>query len=176
MTPRPCKIVGDVCHVPLTQGQTAIVDAAAYGRVSQFNWYAHLRDGHFYAERAVRRSGRRIGVRLHSFILKTSQGEIVDHANGDTLDNRKSNLRTCAVWQNTCNQRKRSGTSSKFKGVCRAKRGRGWTASVCIAKKKLHLGSFGCEIDAARAYDRGALEHFGEFARPNFPNAERDAS
>jgi hypothetical protein len=70
---------------------------------------------------------------------------------------------------NLANQRKQSGTSSRYKGVSwRADRNK-WTAYICPDRKKINLGVFNSEEDAARAYDSMAPKYFGEFARLNFP-------
>jgi hypothetical protein len=107
-------------------------------------------------------------VRMHRWILGlTNPTQIVDHKNGDGLDNRRANLRLCTTQTNAMNQRAgRKNKTSRYKGVSKHKDG-GWSALICHNYKSQYLGYFKSEIDAARAYDRKALELFGEFARIN---------
>lgn len=94
---------------------------------------------------------------------------MTDHINHDGLDNQRSNLRSVVQRQNSANQRKRShvnglATSSRFKGV-------GWHGQQCIWRADIQvngvrkcLGTFASETDAARAYNKAAVEAFGDYA------------
>lgn len=93
------------------------------------------------------------------------------HINGDTLDNRKSNLRLCTHRDNMCNRRA-GGGSSAFKGVSRSEPG--WGAQIKSHGQKLWLGTYRDEVSAALVYDAKARELFGEFARTNFPPIDPD--
>jgi len=95
---------------------------------------------------------------------------MIDHINGNGLDDRRANMRTCTNQQNMRNLRKRRSGSSIYKGVYYDKRRRTWYARICHNGKNIHLGTFATEIEAARAYDRAARRLFGEFARLNFPD------
>lgn len=95
----------------------------------------------------------------------------LDHINGDRYDNRIANLREATNRQNQQNRKKSAACSSKFKGVSWAKRERLWVSHIVVAGKRVGLGYFREEKDAARAYDIAALRHFGAFARPNFGEA-----
>jgi hypothetical protein len=77
----------------------------------------------------------------------------VDHINHNGLDNRRENLRLCTQQQNNLNVRKRSNTSSKFKGVYWYKQRQKWAVYCCIDGKGKHLGLFTSELEAAVAYD-----------------------
>jgi hypothetical protein len=95
-------------------------------------------------------------------------GEI-DHADGSPRNNAWANLRKASRTENMCNSRSRSGSSSQYLGVSWSGRGQKWHAQITVGGLNKHLGFFDDEIDAARAYDVAALQHFGAFARPNFP-------
>ena len=107
---------------------------------------------------------------MHQMILEVPKGMVVDHINNDTMDNRNANLRPATRAQNSRNRKKISRQcSSKYKGVWWHKSSLKWGATVVFEKKKIHLGIFNNEIDAAKAYDEAAKKYHGEFACLNFP-------
>ena len=106
---------------------------------------------------------------MHREIMKPPKGKVMDHANGNKLDNTRANLRNITLGQNQHNRRKHRGTSSIYKGVSYNKAARRWRAHVDCGKEHFYLGQFDSEVEAARAYDYKAVQVFGEFARPNFP-------
>ena len=105
---------------------------------------------------------------LHRTIMNCPEGMVVDHQFHDTLDNRKENLRICTVSQNAMNKRKSIG-SSRFKGVSWHKRDKKWKGKIVHNGRRISLGNFSSEEEAARAYDAKALKLFGEFSCLNFP-------
>ena len=100
------------------------------------------------------------------------KGMVVDHIDGNGLNNRRSSLRICTHRQNMWNSRPR-GKGSKYKGVCWDKSRKRWIVVVRRGDLHIHLGRFDDEVEAARAYDRKAFELFGEFAYLNFPDEIR---
>lgn len=108
---------------------------------------------------------KRIKGLLHRLIMDCPKGLEVDHINHDNLDNRKNNLRIVTRKQNRYNTRRQVGSVSKFKGVWYYKgRNKPWVASVNKDKKKYSLGYFYTQEEAAIAYNKKALELFGEYA------------
>jgi len=97
---------------------------------------------------------------------------VVDHINGNTLDNRKQNLRICEQRFNAMNRgtRKPEGKTSRFKGVHLDKKSGLWVAAIRKDGHRTSLGYFDREIDAALAYNQAAPEYFGEFAQLNDPD------
>ena len=152
-------------HIELTQGKIAIVDDEDYEWLSKYKWCARREDGdHWYA---IRKSAGK-HLRMHREILKCPETLHVDHKNGDGLDNRRSNLRTCSNKQNGANRKKNRGqSSSKFKGVHRKRNKNGWYAQIFVDGKQKSLGVFETERDAALAYNEAAIFSYGEFARVN---------
>lgn len=157
-------------EIKLNEGKTAIVDSGDLEMVAKYNWnviesrntcYAHTVIGHWV-------------VNLHRYIMSARPGQIVDHINGNGLDNRRSNLRFVTAQQNRMNSVKPrlENATSIYKGVHYEKGGKRkkrWRARIDANGKKKHLGRFATEIEAAEAYDTAAREHFGEFAKLNFP-------
>jgi hypothetical protein len=107
--------------------------------------------------------------RLHQVIMGTTSGQIVDHINGNPLDNRRSNLRIVSHSENNKNSTKRKNALNKFKGVHFSTRERKFKAQIQSNKNKISLGTFKTEVEAARAYDEAAKKLHGEFAKLNFP-------
>ncbi len=101
--------------------------------------------------------------------MQPGTGLCVDHINGDPLDNRRSNLRVCTHAQNLQNKRKAKHGRALFKGLAWRADIQKWQVSVARGGKRYHLGFFLDQGAAARAYDKKALELFGEFAKLNFP-------
>jgi hypothetical protein len=139
------------------------------------------RSWHRSSKGYVRRGRKADGTecRLHRLIAGAEDGQMVDHINGDILDNRRCNLRICTNGQNQQNQRLRPENPNGFKGVhCRSDvvSLRKYRAQIYVGDRKVNLGHFATAEEAAAAYDRAALEHFGEFARINFPQSQERAA
>jgi hypothetical protein len=161
MDKRPLTDNGDGTYtVPLTQGKTAVIDAEDADRVSQRNWYAvRSKAGVFYASTHLYRNHT---VYLHRFVLGPCVDAIVDHVDGDGLNNRRSNLRLATAAQSNQNRRPRQNKSG-FAGV--KKHRRKWTASIRVDGKRVHLGMFHSAAEAAAAYAEAARHARGEFVR-----------
>ena len=104
---------------------------------------------------------------MHRLIMNPPKGMVVDHINGNGLDNRRCNLRICTQAENSRNSRKHADGRSRFIGV-HPHRDK-WDAVVTRQGKTHYAGSFDDEVEAAKARDRLALELHGQFARLNFP-------
>jgi len=167
--------IGDdgVCRLKLTDGQETLIDVEDLPKVVFKTWRGTRivkRNPSPYAARSERDNNRNVGVLMHRLLLDAETGLEVDHINGLTLDNRRSNLRICTGQQNVWNKPKFSGAfSSKFKGVVWDKECDKWRARIRFNDKLISLGRHVDEEDAARAYDKKALELFGPFAKLNFP-------
>lgn len=103
---------------------------------------------------------------MHTQILGESNvGLIIDHKDGNTLNNTVSNLRYATRSQNNQNRFKSVNCLSKYKGVTFYKGA--FVAQLKFNKKNRYLGRFKSEISAALAYNKEAIKVFGEFAKIN---------
>lgn len=89
----------------------------------------------------------------------------IDHINGNRLDNRSSNLRTCTPAESSKNIRKHSQNLSGYKGVQRSRNK--WTARIMSDGENIYIGSFDTKEKAAEAYNKYAAKKHGEFAKFN---------
>ncbi len=153
-------------EIALTRGKVTIVDDADYETLTRYNWCARKKKYTWYALRTESiGDGKQTTVMMHREILGAIPGQEIDHWDGDGLHNWRENLRFCTHAENQQNLRhKRVGASSKYKGVYRREDTGKWRARLTVNRKKVHLGYFVVESDAARAYNDGALRYFGEFA------------
>ena len=151
----------------LSDGSYTLLDWEDYLTYKKFNWSFHYKG---YAVREIGGSQNpeeREYFSLHRVIMGSPESFVVDHINGNTLDNRKINLRVCSFKDNTRNRKPHAGSSSQYKGVGWHKHSGKWAASIRVDNKLISLGYYHIEKEAAEAYDKAALEHFGEFARLN---------
>jgi hypothetical protein len=145
--------------IKLTQGFETIVDDDDYEYLSRFPWRAKKSRKHWYVVRTAY-PGKRT-IRMHREIIKPDDGLEVDHINGNTLDNRRSNLRAATRQEQQQNAGPRA--YRRYKGVARMRSK--WAAVLVI-------GLYDTEEEAASARDRVAKYAHGDFAYLNFPDAE----
>ena len=104
-------------------------------------------------------------IKLHRFIMDCPAGKCVDHINGNTLDNRRENLRICTQAENNFNLPKPKTNTSGYKGVYWNKAVRKWQALIQVNKKKIRLGSFETPEQAHKAYCEAAKKYHGDYRR-----------
>lgn len=155
--------------IPLTRGKLAIVDDDAFADLSLHKWTFQASDtcvrGEGYAFRYSEGGAlRRRRIFMHDVILPPPTGKKVDHISGNTLDNRRDNLRHATRSQNAVNRPLASNNTSGYRGVSFHKGKGRWRASIKQDGRAIYLGSFSDKEDAARAYNEAALRLFGEFA------------
>ncbi len=160
-----------------------IIDREDASVFDQYTWTGSDNgNGISYVCRRTRKSegGEPKKIYLHSSINNPPSGKVVDHINGDPLDNRKSNLRAVTRGQNNMNRgangtHRGKPTTSPYKGVSWDKRRNKWVSNIGHDYKLIYLGSFDVPEDAARAYDVKAKELHGEFAYQNFSRLDTDS-
>jgi hypothetical protein len=161
-------------EIPLTKGQVAFVDDEDHEWLSRYKWHAMRSGNAWYARRAfISPDGTHICVLMHREVLGLGKSMHTDHVDGNGLNNTRANLRPCSRSENMRNRRSHTEATSKFKGVSWCKDASMWRAQIVVDHKRIHLGRFDNEVEAARVYDAAALQYFGEFARPNFTVTQR---
>ena len=141
-----------------------LIDKENYDLVSQFNWTV---DGtkYKYFKRDVQINNKRTKIYLHRFIMRCDKGFVVDHINGNVLDNRKQNLRICSKKENCRNANKKTLKGISIRTDGRKKK---YCATIMVNYKRIYLGDFFTKKEAATAYDNAAKKYFGEFANLNY--------
>ncbi|QKS60904.1 AP2 domain-containing protein [Cupriavidus gilardii] len=148
--------------IETSRGQKIFVDDHDYEELSQYTWHV---GSHGYAARSVH-GPKRATVLMHRQIMGLSAGyrTQVDHIDGNTLNNCRSNLRLCTQKENKQNIRLKSNSRSRIKGVYYDAARDRWQAYICVDKKKIHLGRHKTPEDAHMAYAAAARAYFGDFA------------
>lgn len=140
----------------------ALVDDEDYEYLSQHKWYAAFKNGTWYAKRGIWVDGKTKCEFMHRVIMNAPIGLLVDHKDGNGLNNQKTNIRLCTALQNARNKK----PLRKFKGTKKNICGN-FEARIKVNGKLIQLGIFKNEIDAAITYNNAAIKYFGEFARLN---------
>jgi hypothetical protein len=155
-------------RLALSQGLFAVVDDADHEWLSRWKWSAERACRTFYA---TRKGDGRI-LRMHREIVGAAPGQQVDHADGDGLNNTRANLRLVSSAQNQNNRtRKQPGATSRYRGVSWDAARNKWQAQINVHGRKVHLGRFDSELEAATAYDQAGLARDPEHFTPNLTPA-----
>lgn len=146
----------------------ATVDDEDYEKlVAMGKWHGRKKKRTYYARREVGGKNRH----MHSVLMgDTPIGMVIDHIDGDGLNNQKNNLRFATFSQNANHRiRKRVGCTSEYRGVRQTANGR-WTSRLKANGVRKALGTFSTEVEAAVAYDAAGVSLLGDFFKPNFPD------
>jgi hypothetical protein len=153
--------------IPLTRGLFVQVDDWCFEELNQYKWYANKSGNTYYACRNIHLpdSKKFKAIKMHRLIMNTPDGQEVDHKDHNGLNCLEENMRNCTHKQNMSNYAPFG--VSKYLGVSYTSRG-GIRARIKNNGRSIFIGLFLTEEDAARAYDKLAKEHHGEFANLNF--------
>lgn len=166
-------------EIPLTRGVVALVDDEDYAAMSAVKWFAHPSrrtngDMFWYAARMIpgRKDHERGLLMMHRVILNVPKGLVVDHIDGNGVNNTRANLRICTQAENMRNIRLRSDSRNPHKGVQWRPHANAYGVRVTVNHTTHWVGYFKDPEEAARARDEAAKRLHGEFARLNLPKGE----
>lgn len=157
---------GDYIEIELTQGFVAKISHSDAKEILQRRWFAvKTKNGVYAFSSKTLDDGRRINIPLHRFIMNPKGDMVVDHINGDGLDNRRENLRIASHSQNQWNRRNARNNKTGYKGVSIDKRSGKFRAGISVGGKHIHLGLFSTAEEAAQAYAEASRKYHGEYGR-----------
>ncbi len=152
----------------LTKGQFTLVDDQDFDYLNQWEWSVNKSGGILYANRSFRQNGKKIMLMMHRIILGITDLHILgDHIDRNGLNNQRYNLRIATHSQNSSNKKSYRTGNSKFLGVFWRERYKCFVAAIGKNGKKIHVGHYKTENEAAEAYNKKASELHGEFANLN---------
>ena len=145
-------------------GEEIQVDDEDYDKLVGYKWYTHNSGASTWILNKE--------IPMSNIILdfNSSVEILVDHIDHDPLNNQREILRICTLQQNMLNRVQRYKSISGYKGV--VIRGNRFRAQIKHNGIQESLGTYSTAEEAAKAYDRKALELFGEFAHTNFPRSD----
>lgn len=166
---RICDDAQETVEIPLSQGYVALISACDYGFISKHKW--SYDSG--YASRSVFENGKTKKILMHREILGIrGTSAVCDHKDLNRLNNTRENLRVATPSQNQHNRNKLKGRlgsapTSKYKGVSFCKQTKRWIVQICFKDKRIHIGRFDSELEAAQAYNKKAIDLYGQYANTN---------
>lgn len=154
-------------RIKLTKGRYALVDDSDYDELSNYKWCVIKNLNTFYATSHAYIDDKRTTIRMHRIIMNPPEGMIIDHKNGDGLDNQKSNLRICTYSENSRNINSHKNSTSKYIGVSYSSSYGTWLSMIMVDGKNKSLGYFKTELEAAIIRNIAARKYYKEFAKLN---------
>lgn len=148
---------GDVLTITTKNGDVILADTADYDVLKKYSWCVNKQG---YAVANINGAA----TKMNRYILGVDEckGKIVDHANGNTLDNRRSNLRFASHFDNARNRK--PSVKSLFPGIRKTKNGR-FTARITVNWKEIYIGTFDTLDEAKGARIHAEEKYHGDFAQ-----------
>ena len=103
----------------------------------------------------------------NSFCFPVNKTKLHDHKDKNKLNNQRANIRLSDKSKNAHNRKVNINNTTGLRGVCYHKKAKKYTANITLNKKSIYIGLFDNKKLAAKAYNKKALELFGEFANLN---------
>ena len=145
------------------KGKKVLIDEDDFPVISRLTWHI---DSGYATTTFITNNKKTYKIFMHRLILQSKRGYVVDHKNGNRLDNRKENLQYATHSQNSQNQKRKINKKSGFLGVEKVSQN-SFRARLSLQGKKLNIGWFKSAKKAALAYDKAALVIFGRHALTN---------
>jgi hypothetical protein len=136
----------------------------------KYSWHIQKHGNTYYLKTNLKVDGKYYSRTFHRELFNLDNpNNVIDHINGDGLDNRRVNCRVCTQQDNIRNQVRKyvSNKTSKYKGVFWNKKSKTWRAMIGVNNKRINIGSFSSEHAAGIAYNILAKKHYSDFARLN---------
>jgi hypothetical protein len=155
--------------IKLTQGKQTMVDDDIFKLIGHLKWCARKGWDTFYASRMFKTKDGKFHVLLLHHVIAgyPLNGLMVDHIDGNGLNNLRSNLRIVTRSQNGMNRKARKNTSSGFKGVQWREDSQVFRAYIRINGKRINLGNYQTAEEAFECYQAAATKYFGEYSKTN---------
>lgn len=152
-------------YIELLHGLRTLVDDRDFRSLSSHKWYVS-RNGYVYRPTERHENGKAIKSAdyLHRVVMGAPSGMVVDHINGNKLDNRKSNLKVVTQSENNMNAKMTSRNTSGIRGVSWSKHYQRWVPRIAVRGKEIYLGRYKTKEEAARVYEQASREYHGEYS------------
>lgn len=144
--------------IPLTQNQVTVIDLEDYELVRKYKWSAAKYKNSFYAVNSTYISKtKKCNIKLHRLIMNFPKNMMIDHIDGNGLNNCKSNLRVCTAQQNTWNLKRINLDRSLYLFPNNK-----WQVKIRINGKMTHLGMFSTKEEAREIRNKNIIKHRGK--------------
>ena len=145
----------------LTKGYETVVDDEWYPVLTKWAWKVRITKNKVYAQRSA--AGGE-AVIMHRYIMMATGRSEIDHINGNSLDNRRENLRFCTRSMNMHNRGPQKNNKTGYKGVCFDKSRGKYIASISCNRKQYNLGRYKTAEEARDAYEKKQKEILAEIS------------
>ncbi|AMW98434.1 HNH endonuclease [Rummeliibacillus stabekisii] len=150
-------IIGNTFSTIVTsKGEKIIIDNQKVPMITQHSWCLSKTG---YAVANIKGTT----TKMHRLITNCQPGMVVDHINGNPLDNRLGNLRICSAKNNSRNKGVGSNNSTGVLGVSKLKSGL-WRVRIMVNKKEINLGRYESFDEAVKVRREAELKYFGEYS------------
>lgn len=157
-----------LCDNKGNEKERAIIDIEDINKISSFKWTLSVKPKKNHVGKYVC-TGRKPKIYLHRLIVNAPKGFVVDHKDGNGLNNCKTNLKICTVSENGLNW---FYSRNSYRGVYFHKDSGKWVSELRHNNVRYCIGSFKNEKDAAIAYNNKSIELRGENAKLNIIETE----
>ncbi|HDK7314614.1 TPA: HNH endonuclease [Clostridium botulinum] len=138
---------------------SVLIDTEDMEKCKKYHWIISCG----YVSAYCKENNKNNTIKMHRYLVRADKKEIVDHVNGNPLDNRKHNLRKCTYTENAWNRKKYSFNKTGCKGVSIRENGK-YQSSIMYKGKNIYLGTFTQLEDAIKARKKSEEKYFREFS------------